>query len=76
MSVPEPVMSLAVSPRSREAAANFGKGLNRFTKEDPTFRVRCVCVLCVCVGRISVVAAGRTRAQCCHHDRYARHRPG
>ena len=39
MTVPEPVMSLAVAPKSREASANFSKALNRFTKEDPTFQV-------------------------------------
>ena len=39
MSVPEPVMSLAIMPKSRDATANFSKALNRFTKEDPTFKV-------------------------------------
>lgn len=39
MRVPEPVMSLAVAPKSRDAGAAFSKALNRFQKEDPTFRV-------------------------------------
>ena len=39
MTVPEPVMSLAVAPKARDASANFSKALNRFTKEDPTFQV-------------------------------------
>lgn len=39
MKVPEPVLSLAVSPVSKETAKQFSKGLNRFQKEDPTFRV-------------------------------------
>jgi elongation factor G len=39
MNVPDPVMSLAVSPTTREGAGNFGKALARFQKEDPTFRV-------------------------------------
>jgi elongation factor G len=39
MHVPDPVISLAVSPKDKATAANFSKGLNRFTKEDPTFRV-------------------------------------
>ncbi|PRW60865.1 elongation factor G- mitochondrial isoform A [Chlorella sorokiniana] len=39
ISVPEPVMSLAVAPKARDQSANFSKALNRFTKEDPTFRV-------------------------------------
>ncbi|KAL6771325.1 hypothetical protein ACKKBG_A25895 [Auxenochlorella protothecoides x Auxenochlorella symbiontica] len=37
--VPEPVMSLAVAPRARDQSANFSKALNRFQKEDPTFRM-------------------------------------
>jgi len=40
MHVPAPVISLAVSPKSNDNQAQFGKALNRFTKEDPTFRVR------------------------------------
>jgi elongation factor G len=39
MHVPDPVISLAVSPKDKGTASNFSKGLNRFTKEDPTFRV-------------------------------------
>ena len=39
ITVPEPVMSLAVAPKTREASGAFSKALNRFTKEDPTFRV-------------------------------------
>ena len=39
MHVPAAVISLAVKPKDRAAEANFSKALNRFTKEDPTFRV-------------------------------------
>lgn len=39
MFVPEPVIELAVSPKDKSGLANFSKALNRFTKEDPTFRV-------------------------------------
>lgn len=39
ISVPDPVMSLAVAPKARDQSANFSKALNRFTKEDPTFKV-------------------------------------
>jgi elongation factor G len=39
MHVPDSVISLAVSPKDKTATQNFSKGLNRFTKEDPTFRV-------------------------------------
>ncbi len=39
MHVPAAVLSLAVSPKSREGQSNFSKALNRFSKEDPTFRV-------------------------------------
>ncbi|EGZ10976.1 hypothetical protein PHYSODRAFT_287141 [Phytophthora sojae] len=38
--VPEPVMSLAVTPKNKQQISNFSKALNRFQKEDPTFRVR------------------------------------
>ena len=37
--VPEPVIKLAVAPKDKTAQANFSKALNRFAKEDPTFRV-------------------------------------
>ena len=40
MHVPDAVISLAVAPKDKAATANFSKALNRFTKEDPTFRVR------------------------------------
>jgi len=39
MHVPAAVISLAVRPKDRSAETNFSKALNRFTKEDPTFRV-------------------------------------
>ena len=38
--VPEPVMSLALTPKAAEQMGNFMKALTRFQKEDPTFRVR------------------------------------
>lgn len=45
MFVPEPVISLALTPEGGEGKSggavsqNFSRALNRFTKEDPTFRV-------------------------------------
>ncbi|HEY6558115.1 MAG TPA: elongation factor G [Polyangiaceae bacterium] len=39
MHVPAAVISLAVAPKDRSSETNFSKALNRFTKEDPTFRV-------------------------------------
>ena len=39
MFVPEPVISLSVTPIDNKAQTNMGKALNRFTKEDPTFKV-------------------------------------
>ncbi len=39
MFIPAPVISLAVAPKDKAGSANFSKALNRFTKEDPTFRV-------------------------------------
>lgn len=39
MFVPDPVIELAVAPKDKAGLVNFSKALNRFTKEDPTFRV-------------------------------------
>jgi len=39
MFVPEPVIKMAITPTSREGSDKLGKALNRFRKEDPTFRV-------------------------------------
>ncbi|MFZ4403210.1 MAG: elongation factor G [Pseudobdellovibrionaceae bacterium] len=39
MHVPDAVISLAVSPKDKLAANNFSKALQKFRKEDPTFRV-------------------------------------
>ncbi len=39
MYVPDPVVTLAVEPKKKEGLANFSKAINRFSKEDPTFRV-------------------------------------
>jgi elongation factor G len=38
MFVPDPVISLAIIPEDNKAQVNMSKALNRFTKEDPTFR--------------------------------------
>ena len=38
MFVPEPVISLTVIPKDNKSQDNMSKALNRFTREDPTFR--------------------------------------
>ena len=39
MHVPEPVIHLAIKLKDRKTESNVSKALQRFTKEDPTFRV-------------------------------------
>ncbi|VAW40648.1 Translation elongation factor G [hydrothermal vent metagenome] len=38
MHVPAPVISLAIKPKDNKTQANVSKALNRFGKEDPTFK--------------------------------------
>ena len=38
MYVPNPVISLSITPKDKKSADQMGKALNRFTKEDPTFQ--------------------------------------
>ncbi|MDO8720687.1 MAG: elongation factor G [Syntrophales bacterium] len=38
MFVPKPVISLAIAPKDNDSEIKMAKALNRFTKEDPTFR--------------------------------------
>ena len=40
MFVPEPVMSLSVKPKDNNLQNQFAKALSKFTKEDPTLRIR------------------------------------
>eukprot|EP00535_Pseudo-nitzschia_heimii_P005279 CAMPEP_0197178872 /NCGR_PEP_ID=MMETSP1423-20130617/4005_1 /TAXON_ID=476441 /ORGANISM="Pseudo-nitzschia heimii, Strain UNC1101" /LENGTH=748 /DNA_ID=CAMNT_0042628687 /DNA_START=42 /DNA_END=2288 /DNA_ORIENTATION=+ len=40
MFVPEPVMSLSLKPKKSTMQNQLGKALNKFTKEDPTLRVK------------------------------------
>ncbi|KZF26227.1 translation elongation factor G [Xylona heveae TC161] len=39
MFVPEAVISLSIKPKHSKDTANFSKAMNRFQREDPTFRV-------------------------------------
>lgn len=38
MFVPKPVISLSIVPKDNKSQINMSKALNRFTKEDPTFK--------------------------------------
>jgi elongation factor G len=38
MHVPKPVISLAIKPKDNKSSDNMSKAINRFMKEDPTFR--------------------------------------
>lgn len=39
MHIPDAVISLAIAPKEKSGANNFSKALQKFRKEDPTFRV-------------------------------------
>src|SRR6202011_4474243 len=39
MFVPDPVGSLSIKPKTTKDTGNFSKAMNRFQREDPTFRV-------------------------------------
>ena len=66
MNIPEPVMSLAIMPKTREASGSFSKALSRFQKEDPTFKVRAYCLITTVrpVSNAPVSHLAARRSQC------------
>lgn len=39
MFVPDPVISFSIKPKKNANTSKFNKALNKFQREDPTFRV-------------------------------------
>ena len=39
MYIPEPVISMSIKPVDKSSQTHFSKGVARFTREDPTFKV-------------------------------------
>lgn len=39
MFIPDPVVSMSISPADNKNLEAFSKGISRFTREDPTFRL-------------------------------------
>ena len=52
MFVPEPVIKMAITPVNRDGLDKLGKALQRFTREDPTFRMSTDEVLIAGMGEL------------------------
>jgi hypothetical protein len=62
--VPDPVMSVSLTPKSTDQLPNFQRALQRFQREDPTFTVSNNAGARLCCSGV-LVLAGSSSSSCC-----------